>query len=193
MDYYLLSDDGVLVEEFVRAPDQSTVALRGAVWRRADARWAAASGLALRADPESLARLTPTDREGAETAYRRLGGGSLPDEAALRSVAGHEPLPIAAPLRLGPVEAPDGFHERRVYRVLFAKDLDAAPGTSHSRRIGDDLVRWTLRRVGGIAWGLDVTVLLATDADDIVGPVLRELTDTARRQGLVPVTTERFT
>ncbi|SNT36976.1 hypothetical protein SAMN05421812_10574 [Asanoa hainanensis] len=188
MDYYLLGD-GVLVEEFVRAPDHSTVGLRGAVWR---GHWSASSGLALRADPESLARLTPTDRAGGESAYRRLGGGSLPDEAALRSLAGYEPFPTSAPLRLGPAEAPDGFRERRVYRVLFAKDLAMDPGPEHSRRIGDDLVSWTLRRVGGIAWGLDVTVLLATDADHAVGPLLRELTETVRRQGLVPLTTERF-
>jgi hypothetical protein len=37
-----------------------------------------------------------------------------------------------------------------------------------------------------------VTVLLATSADDEVGPMLQNLTVVMRRQGLVPVTTERF-
>jgi hypothetical protein len=84
--------------------------------------------------------------------------------------------------------------------VLFAKDLDAgrpaplnASWQPARRRIGADLVTWTLRRVGrGIAWGLDVTVLLATEDDAAVGPVLRDLTAAVRRQGLIPVTTERF-
>ena len=203
MDYYLLRGHGVLVEEFVRAPDHSTLSLRGAMWTPGQGRWSAAGSFSrsLRADPEALAGVTPTDREGAEAAFHRLGGGPLPGEEALRAAFGDDaPFPSAAPLRLGPADAPEGFRERRVYRVLFAKDLDAdglaaltAAWGPTRRRVGDDLVSWTLRRVGGrIAWGLDVTVLLATDADDSVGPVLRELTAAVRRQGLVPLTTERF-
>jgi hypothetical protein len=202
LDYYLVGADGVLVEEFVRAPDHSTVGLRGVVWTRPDAGWRGAAALsrALRADPRALARMTPIDRDGAETAFRGLCGEPLPDEAALRAHGDYRPFPTSAPLRLGPADAPDGFHERRVYRVLFAKDLDAdglaaleASWQPARRRIGADLVSWTLRRVGGgIAWGLDVTVLLVTDDDAAVGPVLRDLTAAVRRQGLIPVTTERF-
>ena len=33
------------------------------------------------------------------------------------------PFATAPPLRLGPAQPPEGFQERRVYRVLFAKDL----------------------------------------------------------------------
>ena len=183
------------------APDHSTVGLRGVVWTRPAAGWRGAAALsrALRADPRSLARITPTDRDGAETVFRGLCGEPLPDEAALRA---HGDTNRSRPRRrCGSVRRMRRTgSQRRVYRVLFAKDLDAgrlaaleASWQPARRRIGGDLVSWTLRRVGGgIAWGLDVTVLLATDDDAAVGPVLRDLTAAVRRQGLIPVTTERF-
>jgi hypothetical protein len=213
VDYYLVRSrdvDGVLVEEFARARDHSTVGLYGAVWTLDAARWrsSAAFGRAMRSDPELLAGVTPVDRSAAEAVYRRLGGGTLPSEADLRArFVDFEPFATAPPLRLDPAGVPDGFHDRRVYRVLFAKTLDArqldelraawrvAPGgdAGGSRQIGGDLFTWTLRRVGrGIAWALDVTVLLASTVDDTVGPVLHELTAALRERGLVPVTTERF-
>ncbi|MFG1833910.1 hypothetical protein [Micromonospora chersina] len=230
LDYYLLlarteaahpgaEVEGVLVEEFVRHHDHSTVGLHGTVWTRTEPRWLSAASFsrALRTDPDLLARVVPTDRSGAEAAYGRLGGGPLPAEAALRAgLLDYEPFATAAPLRLGPTHPPDGFSEKRVYRVLFAEDLRAdqlaalsaswqttpdredadqlVSGMPAGRwKAGDDLFTWNLRRVGrGIAWALDVTVLLATGADDQVGPVLQKLTVVVRRQGLVPMTTERF-
>jgi hypothetical protein len=230
LDYYLLlarteganptaEVEGILAEEFVRDHDHSTVGLHGTVWTRTESRWLSAASFsrALRTDPDLLARVVPTDRSGAEAAYRRLGGGPMPAEAALRAgFLDYEPFATAAPLRLGPAHMPDGFCEKRVYRVLFAKDLRAdqlaalsaswrttpdrddadqlVSGMPAGRRTaGEDLFTWNLRRVGrGIAWALDVTVLLATSADDEVGPMLQNLTVVMRRQGLVPVTTERF-
>jgi hypothetical protein len=60
-------------------------------------------------------------------------------------------------------------------------------------RAGDHLFTWNLRRVGrGIAWGLDVTVLLRGGNHDVAGAVLRKLTADVRERGLIPVTTERF-
>ncbi|GIJ56332.1 hypothetical protein [Virgisporangium aurantiacum] len=207
MDYSLLSH-GLLVEEFVYGDDHTTVGLRVLTWTRADPRWLSTPsfGRAVRTDPDLLAGVTPTDRAGAERAYRALAGGELPDEAALRArFVGHEPFATAPPLRLGPTDPPAGFREKRVYRVLFAKEpAGAAPGAG-SRTVGGDHFSWDVRRVGrGVAWALDVTVLLAgdtgdagdaddaDDADDTVGPVLRDLTAAVRRHGLVPVTTERF-
>lgn len=206
LDYYLLragSDvDGVLVEEFVRGRDGSTVGLRGALWRRTG--WVGSSSFsrALRGDPSLLAAVVPVSRRGAEEAFAGLGGGALPDEEGLRDgFVDYVSLATAAPLRLGPAAAPDGFHERRLYRVLFAGGsvgggVSASPavgGVSGRREVGVDLFSWTLRRVGnGLAWGLDVTVLLATSADDTVTPMLRELSTGVREKGLVPVMTERF-
>ncbi|MGC4789893.1 hypothetical protein ACLQ22_18915 [Micromonospora sp. DT178] len=229
LDYYLLlapargeqpaAPEGILVEEFVRDQEFVTVGLFAAAWRVEDPRWLSCASFSrvTRTDPVSLTRVVPSDRSGAEIAYRRLGGGRLPDEAALRSsFVDHETLATAPLLRLGPVDTPAGFAEKRTYRVLFAKDLRAEqvealrdcwsppPGGQDARgpvpelpaghrRAGNDLFSWTLRRVGGgLAWGLDVTALLATDLDDTVGPVLDDLTETVRWHGLIPVVTERF-
>lgn len=190
VDYYALRDpagDGLLVEKFIHAPDHTTVGLTGLLWTGADPRWLGASSFsrALRSDPLLLARVTPTTRAGAADAYARLGGGHLPTEWRFPDP---EPFAVAPPLRLGPPHPPDGFHERRLYRVLFAKDPVSAVRWPEPR----PGFTWELRRVGGVAWALDVTVLLATPADDAVGPVLHDLTDAARCHGLIPVTTERF-
>ncbi|MFC3501604.1 hypothetical protein ACFOOK_11635 [Micromonospora krabiensis] len=208
LDYYLIRApeaaadvEALVVEEFVRAADWTTVGLRGAVWTPSEPGWwsSAAHHRALRTDPGLRARVVPVDRAGAEATHRRLGGGPLPDETTLRDRFDDEQsFPVTTPLRLGPVEVPDGFADRRVYRVLFAGDppthrlpeVAAAPGR---RQVGVDRFDWTLRRVGpGLAWSLDLTVLLAAAADHTVGPVLHELTSAVRRCGLLPVTTERF-
>ncbi|MET8039239.1 hypothetical protein ABZU25_00070 [Micromonospora sp. NPDC005215] len=156
--------------------------------------------------------MIPTSRVEAERHYRTLGGGQLPDDTVLRSYfLTHQPIATAAPLRLGPTQPPDGCHERRVYRVLFAKDLSAAQvtnlranwrtpvdGTSASAASGHlakdgDQFSWELRRVGHTrAWALDVTVLLGAADDDGVGSTLSDLTAVLRQHGLIPVTTERF-
>ncbi|MEV4541232.1 hypothetical protein [Micromonospora echinaurantiaca] len=165
----------------------------------------------MRADPELLTRVTPVRRDTAAAVHRRLAGAPLPAEAVLRDrFRDRQPLDTAAPLRLGPTDAPDGCHERRTYRVLFAKDLpddrladlasrwgaDDAGGRglpAGRLRMGADRFSWQLRRVGrNIGWGLDLPVLLATADDAAVGPVLRELTTAVREHGLIPVTTERF-
>ncbi|MDO3701778.1 hypothetical protein Q3W71_08805 [Micromonospora sp. C28SCA-DRY-2] len=214
LDYYLIRApaggiDGIVVEEFVRGPDHSTVGLDSAGWTAAAGRWwsSAAFSQRMRADPELRARVTPVRRDTAAAVHHRLAGAPLPAEAVLRTrFRDRQPFATAAPLRLGPAGAPDGCHERRVYRVLFAKDLPAdrladlatrwGPDgcrPAGRQRIGADRFSWQLRRVGrDIAWGLDLTVLLATADDTAVGPVLRELTTAVREQGLIPVTTERF-
>jgi hypothetical protein len=202
LDYYLLLGadagvTGILVEEFVRGPDHSAIGLHSAVWTPEASRWRSSASFsrALRTDPVLLARVTPTDRSAAEAAYQRLSSGQLPGAATLRAgFSDYAPFAVAPPLRLGPTQPPQGFREKRVYRVLFAAG-QAPPGGEFAgrRRSGDDLFAWQLRRVGqGIGWGLDLTVLLATTVDDTVGPVLHELTSVVRRQGLIPVTTERF-
>ena len=189
LDYYRYGTGGVLVEEFAFGSDHTTVGLHAALWTGCGWRSAASFSRLLRTDPAALAGLTPTDRAGAAAALT----GPLPDEAALRSTfLDYEAFASAPPLRLGATDPPDGFRERRHYRVLFAKDLpvDVPAG---GRDVDGDRFGWTLRRVGnGVAWGLDVTALLATGADHAVPEILRELTATVRKQGLIPVLTERF-
>ncbi|MFI6265457.1 hypothetical protein [Micromonospora sp. NPDC051006] len=223
MDYYVIlgsapgrraAAETIVVEEFTHATDWTTSGLHSAGWAP-DAGWRSAASVSrgMRADPRLRARVVPVTRDGADEVHGQLGGGPLPAEPALR---GHfrdqQSLPASTPLRLGPAEVPEGFHERRVYRVLFAGDLpvdrltnlaahwrptaghrpsDPAPGGR--RRVGRDEHSWTLRRVGrDIAWALDLTSLLATTTDHTVGPILHELTSVVRLRGLVPVTTERF-
>ncbi|MGS2615972.1 hypothetical protein ACVCAH_15825 [Micromonospora sp. LZ34] len=223
LDYYVIlaggrppgAVEGIVVEEFVRNDDWSTSGLRTAGWTAADGHWwsSAAFSRGMRTDPELRERVTPVDRRVADAVHRRLGARHLPTGPVLRThFRDHEVFATAAPLRLGPADPPAGCHERRVYRVLFAKDLpddrlaglaarwgrvagDAgAQGMPAGRlRRGADRFSWQLRRVGRtIAWCLDLTVLLATADDGTVGPVLRELTSAVREHGLIPVTTERF-
>ncbi|MCG5465249.1 hypothetical protein MED01_003524 [Micromonospora sp. MED01] len=224
LDYYLVlprldvrdpatTVEGIVVEEFTRHHDLTTTGLDSAGWTP-DAGWwsSPALSLGMRTDPEVLARIVPTSRREAEDVYRALGGGQLPDEPLLRThFLDHQPIATAPPLRLGPAQPPAGFHERRVYRVLFAKDLRAeqvanlrtawrtpADGTLTSAASGrldahGDQLTWDLRRVGhSLAWCLDVTALLRTDATAALGSTLSELTNVLRQHGLIPVTTERF-
>ncbi|MEV5211732.1 hypothetical protein AB0K35_30080 [Micromonospora sp. NPDC053740] len=224
LDYYLVlprldardpasTVEGIVVEEFTRHHDLTTTGLDSAGWTP-DAGWwsSPALSLGMRTDPEVLARIVPTTRREAEDVYRALGGGQLPDEPLLRThFLDHQPIATAPPLRLGPAQPPAGFHERRVYRVLFAKDLRAeqvanlrtawrtpTDGTLTSAASGrldahGDQLTWDLRRVGhSLAWCLDVTALLRTDATAALGSTLSELTNVLRQHGLIPVTTERF-
>ncbi|MGK5518223.1 hypothetical protein ACSNN9_02590 [Micromonospora sp. URMC 107] len=216
LHYYLLqagggedtTGAGLLVEEFVLDDDLSAVRLRGACWTAADAGWwsSAAFVRAVRTDRRLRSRLTAVNRPGAEAAYGRLGGGTLPDEDTLRRHFSDDvPLAAGAPLRLGTGPA--------VHRVLFAGEPDgdaiarlsallrlgAAPGTDVTEpgvvgtgrlRVNDTNHLWRLRRVGGVAWSIDVT------SDPAGGEglrwVLRQLTDVARGHGLVPTTIERL-
>ncbi|PWR06537.1 hypothetical protein DKT68_22075 [Micromonospora acroterricola] len=228
LDYYLIlakpgADDpaaeveGIVVEEFDRTADFSTVGLDSAGWTPSGDGWwsSAALSRSMRTDRELLARVVPTSRGAAERIYRQLGGGQLPPEAVLRTYfRDHQPIATAPPLRLGPAHPPTGFHERRVYRVLFAKDLredqvaslrtlwhsrvDGAPRSPGSVVAGHldqggHQFAWDVRRVGrDVAWCLDVTVLLGDGPSTGVGSVLHELTQALRQRGLIPVTTERF-
>ncbi|BCY10501.1 hypothetical protein [Actinoplanes sp. L3-i22] len=215
MDYYLLAGDAILVEEFAYGEDHVTVGLAGAMWAAGDAGWRGTGsfGRFLRTDEDLLAMITPIRRDRAARVFRQLDGGALPSELELRSRFGDwVRFTNAAPLRLVEDEAPRGFSEKRVYRVLFAKEPRAAglaelsavwagstPGglPAGEGRAGDHRFTWNLRRIGlGIAWGLDVTMLLGNGPDgaspDVAGAVLRKLTADVRDRGLIPVTTERF-
>ncbi|GAA2900558.1 hypothetical protein Acy02nite_85460 [Actinoplanes cyaneus] len=211
MDYYLLAGDAILVEEFAYGEDHVTVGLAGAMWSAGDTGWrgTGAFGQFLRTDDDLLSVLTPIRRDRAARVLRDLDGGVLPSELELRARFGDwVRFSNAAPLRLGSGETPQGYAEKRVYRVLFAKEPRAAqlaelsaawrgstPGglPSGKGRAGNHLFTWNLRRVGrGIAWGLDVTMLLGLESPDLAGAVLRKLTADVRERGLVPVTTERF-
>ncbi|SIN32786.1 hypothetical protein SAMN04489832_5441 [Micromonospora cremea] len=228
LDYYMLltkpgdrgpaaAVEGIVVEEFTRHADFSTAGLDSAGWTPSGADWwsSASFSQSMRTDREVLDRVVPASRKRAESVYRELGGGQLPPEAVLRTYfRDHQPIAAAPPLRLGPAHPPPGFHERRVYRVLFAKDLredqveslrtlwqstgDGAPRppgsvvTGYLDQGGDQFV-WVVRRVGReVAWCLDVTVLLRDDSSAAVSATLHELTNVMRQHGLVPAMTDRF-
>lgn len=128
----------------------------------------------------------------------------------------YQPFPNSVPWRLSTVKPPEGFVEQRVYRILFAKDLTAdgvaelanlwrmalasdwpgpqtrVVGTANAQLPGH-VFTWNLRRIGpGIAWCLDVTAQLENVREDVLGEVLWQLRTAMRRQGLIPVTIERF-
>ncbi|MFI5836130.1 hypothetical protein ACIA5A_20900 [Micromonospora sp. NPDC051300] len=201
LDYYLLDPDrprGLLVEEFELADDLSATRLRTAGWTPADGGWwsSAAFARAVRADPDVRARVRAVSRAGAAEAYRRLGGGALPDDDALRdrfrddvSLAG------AAPLRLdvGPpvhrVLFAGGLDAERLAAVRSALRLDGRTDQGVGRlRVDGTTFRWELRHAGGVAWCLDVT---AEPLDrDVLRSLLRRLTGVVRGHGLVPATVE---
>jgi hypothetical protein len=215
MDYYLIGPaDGIVVEEFVLADDHSAVGLNSTAWTPSDRRWwsSAAFSRAMRADPAVRARIVAADRAEVELAYRELGGGELPDEPILRGYfRDYEPLATSAPLRLGSGPVPDGYREKRIYRVLCAGELtpdrladlravwqmeitgsDRVAGTARLP-VGDDLFSWELRQVGpGVAWSLDLTACLGSSVGNAIGPLLRQLTTILRHHGLIPVTIDRF-
>jgi hypothetical protein len=226
LDYYVIcapasegggrgEPEGILAEEFLLADDHSAAGLVGAGWSSLDRHWRNASDTSrrVRADAALRSRVVPVSRSAAADLYRDLGGGDLPDETTLRTTFADAPVePVPAPLRLGRPEVAPGFHETRIYRILFANDLGtdglaavreswqmtctdpgaAVVGTAR-RRISGDLFVWDLRRIGGVgAWCLDVTVNLAGSDDEAVGLVLRGLTTQMRAQGLIPVTIDRF-
>jgi hypothetical protein len=231
LDYYLiLAEDGtpagqagqaeaILVEEFVLADDCTAVGLNSTGWTPAGRGWwnSTAFSRGMRADPGLRARVVPVSRHGAQTAYRQLGGGELPTEPALRSYFPDSvPLTSSTPLRLDATDIPAGYHDKRIYRILFANDLTpqrvaqlwdawrmttaSGPADPDGRvigtatlSVGDDLFSWDLRQVGrGIAWCLDVTVCLGGGPGNAIEPVLRQLTAVMRRHGLLPMTIERF-
>ncbi|MFG1821162.1 hypothetical protein ACGFIJ_01625 [Microbispora bryophytorum] len=223
LDYYLITSaagaagahtEGVVVEEFALTGDFRTVGLDTAGWTAADGVWwsSAAFGRAMREDPGLRTRVLAVSRPEAEATYRDLRGGELPGETRLRALFhDHQPLPASPPLRLNPPRVPDGFHDTRVYRVLFA-------GEPHLSRLADvvtlaveaedpqirvvgtgelrtalDVFTWDVRRIGpGTACSVDLTAHLGTTSDEPLGPLLRRLTTVMRHAGAVPVTVERF-
>jgi hypothetical protein len=230
LDYYLVFPEsgdrpavaqpaGLVVEEFVFAEDHSAAGLNSAGWTPTDGTWwsSAAFSRGMRADPDLRARVFPVDRDAAELAHHRLGGGALPDEKTLRArFHDYQSLAGPPPLRLGPPRAPDGYADKRLYRLLFAKALNgdglaalrarwrltlaedfADPrsrvvGTAQLHAAGDAFT-WDLRRIGpDLAWSVDVTAYLGGGAGSALGPLLRELRAAMRQQGLIPVTVERF-
>jgi hypothetical protein len=229
LDYYLVRSgrpdggrdgppEGIVVEEFVSGPDHSVLRVDSAAWTPGGPGWWTSPDLSrsIRRGSELRGRIVGVPRHEIAEVYRQLGGGTLPDEESLRGyLAEGVPRPTSAPLLLDLTGVTPGFHDTRVYRVLFAHDLgpeDLAHlstvwrmtrpgdptraggvlGTAH-RRVGVDAFRWELRRIGTFgAYCLDLTVDLATGRDDAVRPVLRELTLVLRTRGLIPVTVERF-
>ncbi|MFE0589051.1 hypothetical protein [Micromonospora echinospora] len=209
--------EGIVVEEFLFGADHTVLRVDSAAWTPGGPGWWTAPELSrnIRADPELRGRVVGVPRHRAEVVYRQLGGATLPDEATLRGhLRAGDTRATSAPLLLSTQPVTPGFHSTRVYRVLFANELgpddlvelsavwqmtgtdptrpDGVIGTAR-RRIGADVFRWELRRIGVVgAYCLDLTVDLATGRDDGVRPVLRELTTTLRLRGLIPVTVERF-
>jgi hypothetical protein len=209
--------EGIVVEEFLFGADHTVLRVDSAAWTPGGPGWWTSPALSrsIRADPELRGRVVGVPRHRAEVVYHQLGGATLPDAATLRGHLGAgETRATSAPLLLSPERVTPGFHGTRVYRVLFANELapddlvqlssewpmtrtdptrsDGVVGAAR-RRIGADVFRWELRRIGMVgAYCLDLTVDLATERDDGVRPVLRELTTTLRLRGLIPVTVERF-
>ncbi|MEU6413009.1 hypothetical protein [Microbispora sp. NPDC046933] len=223
LDYYLIMSaagtdgapaEGVVVEEFALTDDFRTIGLNTAGWTAADGVWwsSAAFGRAMREDPDLRARARAVSRPEAEAAYHGLGGGELPGETRLRArFHDYQPLPDSPPLRLNPPYVPDGFHDTRVYRVLFAGEphlprlsdvvtLAGEAGDPRTRVLGagelrkdSDVFTWQVRRIGpGVACCLDLTAHLGTTSGQALGPLLRRLTTAMRHAGPVPVTVERF-
>ncbi|MDQ7910864.1 hypothetical protein RB614_40865 [Phytohabitans sp. ZYX-F-186] len=174
LDYYVVMEGGgraaaVVVEEFVLAGDHTAAGLASAAWTAGG--WGPSLSRRMRSDPDLRARVVFATRVGAAEAFRVLGGGELPGEAELRRrLRDYDALNAAPPLRLGLTDTP-------YYRILFAgepADESAHPG---------------LRRIGnGVAWCVDITAPEGTN----VGSELRAARDAMRRNGLIPVTVERF-
>jgi hypothetical protein len=190
LDYHLLPD-AIVVEELAIDDEVVAVELYSAAWT-AGTGWHDGVGCsrALRADPSVRAGGAPVDRAGAQAAYRARGGSELPDEATLRGYFGAGLAMGGPPLVIG---------HTRVYRILFAGDLDArlvghwglVPGQGAGiagTGVWEGL-HVDVRRVGGAAWAADVTTPGATR---MLVRVLQELASGARAYGLIPVTVERL-
>lgn len=200
LDYYTVHDrDGrlqtLVVEEFVLRDDFTAAGIDNAGF---NGEWWSSADFSRRLRTDAAAYTTAVSRSGAEAAFRDLGGSQLPADSLLRErFADRALFPDTAPLRFGP---DDG---RRIYRLLFARDLDDRhmSGLRASLRLSpvDDSGvagrsvtehgTCELRRVGGIAWSIDLAFPRASaEIGRLVGTAMM----TARSHGLIPVTVERF-
>lgn len=200
LDYYTVTDrDGrlqtLVVEEFLLRDDFTAAGIDSAGF---NGEWWSSAEFSRRLRTDAADATTPVSRLDAEAAFRALGGSDLPPEPALRDhFADRAIFPDVPPLRLGP----DDGH--RLYRLLFARDLDERhlAGLMAALRLSpvDDprvagrstteYATCELRRVGDLAWSIDVTVAESSAA---IGTVLGTAMLTARGHGLIPVTVERF-
>jgi hypothetical protein len=199
LDFYAVRGDGrllaLVVEEFVLRDDHTAAALDSACF---DGTWWSSADYSRRLRTDTTVEVQPVSRHDALACYAQLGGSALEPDAVLRThFTDRAIFPEAEPLRLGP---DDG---RRIYRMLFARDLDERHLTGllaalrlspvdDPRVAGRSVLpdaAWELRRVGDLAWSIDVTV---PDASTDVGPLIGTALLTARGHGLIPVTVERF-
>jgi hypothetical protein len=200
LDYYTVTDPGgrlqtLVVEEFVLRDDFTAAGIDGAGFNGV---WWSSAEFTRRLRTDAASSTTPVSRPDAEAAFQALGGSELPAEPLLREhFADRALFAETQPLRFGP---DDG---RRMYRLLFARDLDERhlAGLMAALRLSpvddprvagrsvSDQGMCELRRVGDVAWGIDVTVPAASPA---VGSLLGVAMLTARGHGLIPVTIDRF-
>jgi hypothetical protein len=205
LDYYLIHSDGeldgVLVEEFAFAPDDTTLGLACTAWTRRRNTWWSDERFSreARTDPAKAAALRTVDRAAADEAFGSLVGHPLHDEEILRGCfRDYVRLPAATPLVLGAEPT------RRIHRVLLAGDvqeperlcvaLTLVQGTANGGIVGvahrGEAVSWCLRRIGGgLAWCVDVT----SPADHTgLRAHLHRLMTIVRAHGFLPVTVERL-
>jgi hypothetical protein len=203
LDFYTVTDghgrlQALVVEEFVLRDDFTAAALDTAGFSGV---WWSSAEFSRRLRTDAAAVTAPVSRVGAEAAFGDLGGDELPSEAVLRDRFGDRVFfPDGPPLRLGP---DDGS---RLYRLLFARDLDErhlagllaalrlSPVSSvdHPRVAGRTATEHgtcELRRVGDLAWSID---LVFASASEVIGPTVEVALHAARGHGLIPVTIERF-
>lgn len=200
LDFYTVNDGGgrpqtLVVEEFVLRDDFTAAGLDTAGFNGV---WWSSAEFSRRLRTDAAAVTTPVTREAAEAVFRDLGGTELPSDSVLREHFGDRAVfTEVPPLRLGP----DGG--RRLYRLLFARDLDERrlAGLMASLRLSPvddprvagrtvtDDGTCELRRVGAVAWSIDLAFASSSDA---IGPLVDVALRAARGQGLIPVTVERF-
>lgn len=194
LDYYLVGEEAIVVEEFAVDDSGCAVGVDCVAYVGAEGAWRGSAQLsqAMRSEPEVRDKTVVLTRAAAEKAYAAMAGGALAGEPALRAGFGQRwSFPPALPLVFGAGEAPSGFRERRIYRLLFASGLpDVAEGGFE--RDGH-VFQWQVRDVGqGLAWAVDFTVLFGAGSEATVAAVLTSARRTLGRAGLIPVTVERF-
>ena len=225
LDYYRVAAaesaraEAILVEELVLRDDGTAIGIDSVLWTAVSRAWQAASEFSRDLRIERAC----ANGSGPSTARppRPCSGCSAGTSCRTRRCCGPgsatscrcRPRPCCGS---GRGRRRPGFRERRVYRILFAGELDrgglrclrtrwlldpvepAADPTGQiagraRRTVDDHELVWELRRVGaGLGWAVDVTADLADAPVAAALAVLRELRQQARAEGLVPVTVERL-